>query len=74
MNADLRWGAAEGSYKTLVRDRGGVVESHASEMRKYADDVWHGFHQADSFDVPGVCVKIPPLYPMPQGPIDMDRW
>lgn len=74
MNADLATGALEGSYKLLVRNRGGVVESHASEMREKLDDVWYGFHEAPSFNVPGLCKTVGSQYPMPQRPIDSTKW
>jgi len=74
MTESLARGALEGSYRLLVKDRGGVVESHASEMRAQLDDVWYGFHEAPTFNVPGVCKTVGSQYPMPQRPIDSTKW
>jgi hypothetical protein len=74
MNADLNRGASEGSYKTLAPDRGGVVESSYMEMRKYADDVYHGFHEVNPKYVPGRCITVDTIDYLPTATPDMTRW
>lgn len=45
-NADLHLGAVEGSYKTVIRARGGVVEGSTQRARADLDDTWYGIHEA----------------------------
>lgn len=46
MVANLAEGATDGSYKKVVRDRGGVVESTTYEERQDLSDVWFGIHES----------------------------
>jgi hypothetical protein len=45
MNADLHIGATEGSFKKVIRDRGGFVEGTTYEARKPLNDTWYGIHE-----------------------------
>lgn len=45
-NADLHLGATEGTYKTVVRARGGVVDPATQEARADLNDTWYGIHEA----------------------------
>lgn len=74
MNADLHRGATEGSYKTVAPNRGGVVESSYMEMRRFADDVWHGFHEVNPKYVPGVCKTVSTVDYLPTAAPDMTKW
>jgi hypothetical protein len=56
MNGELNQGSVEGTYKTVIRNRGGVVEPLTQESRKQLSDVWYGIHEA-------------PLKRRPDGPI-----
>jgi hypothetical protein len=56
MNGELDQGATEGTYKTVIRNRGGVVEGLTQESRQQLSDVWFGIHEA-------------PLKRRPDGPL-----
>lgn len=45
-SADLHLGAVEGSYKLVIKDRGGVVETGTARARADLDDTWYGIHEA----------------------------
>lgn len=45
MNADLHIGATEGSFKKVIRDRGGFPEGTTYEARRPLDDTWYGIHE-----------------------------
>lgn len=47
MLADLVEGATDGTYKKVVRDRGGVVEDATYQQRQDMSDVWFGIHETD---------------------------
>ena len=44
-NADLNEGAVEGSYKMVVRNRGGVVEDTGPASLEDLSDVYFGIHE-----------------------------
>jgi hypothetical protein len=46
MEDQLCEGATDGSYKKIVRDRGGIVEQTAYEERRTLSDVFFGIHEA----------------------------
>jgi hypothetical protein len=52
MNQDLETGMVEGSYKMVVKDRGGLVESTTWEARQSLADIWHGIHECPSMHTP----------------------
>jgi hypothetical protein len=45
MNADLHEGATDGSYKKVIRDRGGRVEAATWDSRRDLLDNWYGIHE-----------------------------
>jgi len=59
MNADLHIGATEGSFKKVIRDRGGFVEGTTYESRKPLNDTWYGIHETPS-QMSGDGVVLPP--------------
>jgi len=74
MNQDLDKGAAEGSFREMAPDRGGMVEPSFLEMRRHLDDVWHGIHEASDKYIFGRCKtsNTPNYFPSPEP--DMRRW
>lgn len=44
-NAELHEGMTDGTYRKVVMDRGGVVESLTYEARKDLSDAWSGIHE-----------------------------
>ncbi len=51
MNAELREGLTDGSYKKVVNNRGGVVERATYDSRNELDDVWYGIHEVELKDI-----------------------
>lgn len=45
MNADLHIGATEGSFKKVIRNRGGFVEATTTAARQPLNDTWYGIHE-----------------------------
>jgi hypothetical protein len=45
MRGEFVEGATDGSYKKVVRDRGGQVESTTFQQRQDLADVWYGIHE-----------------------------
>lgn len=43
--SELAEGATDGTYKKVVRDRGGVVEATTYEQRQDLSDTWFGIHE-----------------------------
>jgi hypothetical protein len=48
---ELRDGASDGSYRKIVRDRGGDVENTTWEERQDMAAVWFGFSEIESKNV-----------------------
>ena len=46
MNANLAEGMSDGTYKKVVRDRGGIIDEATFESRSLLDDVNFGIHEA----------------------------
>lgn len=46
MNAELDTGIADGSYKQIVKDRGGFPEQATYDSRADLHDMSHGIHEA----------------------------
>lgn len=44
-NAELHIGATEGTYKRVIRDRGGFVEGTTQKERAPLNDTWYGIHE-----------------------------
>lgn len=74
MNADLAQGAVDGTYKQVAPNRGGVVESSFMELRKLADDVWHGFREAPVKYAPGLCREVSTPTYFPTATPDSTKW
>lgn len=45
--SELAEGATDGTYKKVVRDRGGVVEATTYEQRQDLSDTWFGIHETN---------------------------
>lgn len=52
MNTELELGMVEGSYRMVVKDRGGIVEPTTYEARQNLHDVYHGIHEAAAMHTP----------------------
>ena len=46
LRGELAEGATDGSYKKVIRDRGGVVEDTTYQQRTDMADVFYGIHEA----------------------------
>jgi hypothetical protein len=51
MNAELDTGIADGTYKEVVRDRGGFVERTTYDSRSSLHDMSYGIHEAPTKEV-----------------------
>lgn len=74
MNAEMREGLTDGSYKKVVQNRGGMVERTTYDSRNELDDVWYGIHETQMKDIkthPGHSTT-PNYVPTPEP--DMDKW
>lgn len=66
VNGDLHLGATEGSYKTVIRARGGVVDPATQIARRDLDDTWYGIHEAPvKVSGDGVASPTPNFVPTP---------
>ena len=66
MNADLHEGATDGSYKKVVRDRGGVVEGLTWATRADLNDTWYGIHEErQKMAGDGISAPTPEFVPTP---------
>jgi hypothetical protein len=73
MTGSLAEGATDGTYKKVVRDRGGVVEPGTYAARSQMDDMYYGFHEAqDKILGDGTMHTTPDYVTTPQP--DMLRW
>lgn len=52
VNDELMQGMADGSYKQVIKDRGGVVEQGTWYQRDDLSCVWYGIHEAPVMDLP----------------------
>ena len=48
VNAALHEGLTDGSYKKVIRDRGGFPEGTTQAARRDLDDTWYGIHETPS--------------------------
>jgi hypothetical protein len=62
MNADLALGMAEGKYKRVNSNRGGVVEPTTARNRTNLSDTWWGVHEAAEKVLPDGTVHSTPDY------------
>lgn len=46
-NADLEAGTTDGTWKKAVMNRGGVVETMTTDIRRHMSGVWHGFNETN---------------------------
>lgn len=44
-NVELQRGMVDGTYKEVVRDRGGFVEATTTDARSELNDIWFGIHE-----------------------------
>ena len=61
-NGDLELGMTDGSYRRIVKDRGGVVESTTWEARANLHDAYHGLHEAPTMHTPDGAHTHSPYY------------
>lgn len=48
MNAELDSGATDGTYKKVVRDRGGLdIDAATQDSRRDLHDLYYGIHEKD---------------------------
>ena len=45
VNADLHEGITDGTFKKVIRDRGGFPENLTHAVRQDLDDTWYGIHE-----------------------------
>lgn len=66
MNANLAEGATDGSYKKVVRDRGGNIDAVTYAERADLDDGWYGIHEKGMKNLgDGTAHKTPDYYGTP---------
>lgn len=66
LTEEVNEGLTDGSYKKIVRDRGGVVEATTHDARRDLADVWYGIHEAQTKARPdGHAVNTPNFVPTP---------
>lgn len=66
LGGELNQGLTDGTYKTINRDRGGVVEPTTYAVRSDWNDVWFGIHEAAVKHRPeGLAVRTPTYVPNP---------
>lgn len=49
---ELNTGMIDGSYRQVVKDRGGDVEGATYAARRDLYDTWYGIHEADVKELP----------------------
>lgn len=73
-NTELKQGMIDGSYKQVIKDRGGEVEQGTWYQRDELSCIYYGIHEAPVFDTPD-CRKFVSPYgtrtPMPELHNDM---
>ena len=70
-NNELDQGMTDGSYKMVVKDRGGVVEPLTYENRRDLTDGWYGIHEAPVKMTPdGMRVRTPYCVSAPEPNLD----
>lgn len=74
MNAELREGLTDGSYKKVVNNRGGVVERATYDSRNELDDVWYGIHEVELKDIKTQPGHNTTPYFVPTAPADSTKW
>lgn len=52
MNAELDSGATDGTFKKVVRDRGGFVDAATQDSREDLHDLYYGIHEQDVKQAP----------------------
>lgn len=53
MNAELDSGLTDGSYKKVVRDRGGIeIDADTQQSRRDLHDLYYGIHEAEVKQAP----------------------
>jgi hypothetical protein len=52
MNTDLHAGMTDGKYKKIEPNRGGFCEETSHDDRNDMSDIWYGFHEADTVELP----------------------
>ncbi|MFC4498574.1 MULTISPECIES: hypothetical protein [Streptomyces] len=66
LTGEVNEGLTDGTYKKVVRDRGGEVEATTYDARRDLDDVWYGIHEAQTKATPdGRAVSTPNYVPTP---------
>jgi hypothetical protein len=67
-NQELHQGSIDGSYKQVIKDRGGVVEQGTWYQRDELSCIYYGIHEAPVMDTPDCRKFVSPYHtstPMP---------
>lgn len=59
-NSELELGMVDGSYRQVVKDRGGVVDPATYAARRDLSDTFHGIHEAPVMETPDGLKTISP--------------
>jgi hypothetical protein len=49
---ELNQGMIDGTYRLIVRDRGGVIDPATAAARKDLNDIWYGRHEVAVKELP----------------------
>ena len=61
-NRELEWGMTEGGYKSVVKDRGGVVEQGTWMARDDLSWIYYGICEAPVMDTPDGHMTVSPYH------------
>ncbi|MEV6310034.1 hypothetical protein AB0M10_15715 [Streptomyces sp. NPDC051840] len=62
LTGEINEGLTDGSYKKVVRDRGGQVDPATNAAREDLNDLWYGIHETPYKAAPGGRVVSTPNY------------
>lgn len=68
-NRELEFGMVEGSYKSVIKDRGGEVAQATWNARASLSCIYYGIHEAPVMDTPDAQKMVSPYHtatPCPQ--------
>lgn len=64
MSGELAEGMTDGTYKKVINGRGGFVETTTEANREHLYDIWYGFHEIQTKELPdGTCRATPGYVP-----------
>ncbi len=59
---EVNQGMADGTYRQVVKDRGGVIDPATYRARRLLDDMWFGIHEAPEIELPDAIPFRSPYY------------